>query len=57
MKGKKIGASRPGTDSDLAARVAIAKLGLAEKDVGVIAMGRIPSVWRRWVKGSLMPRW
>jgi ABC-type nitrate/sulfonate/bicarbonate transport system substrate-binding protein len=39
MKGKKVGASRPGTDSDLAARVAAQKLGLAEKDVNVIAMG------------------
>lgn len=39
MKGRKIGASRPGTDSDLAARVAVQKLGLAEKDVAIIAMG------------------
>lgn len=39
MKGKTIGASRPGTDSDLAARVAVQKLGLAEKDVAIIAMG------------------
>ena len=39
MKGKKIGASRPGTDSDLAARVAVQRLGLAEKDVNIIAMG------------------
>ena len=39
MKGKKIGASRPGTDSDLAARVAIQKLGFTDKDVNVIAMG------------------
>ena len=39
MKGKKVAASRPGTDSDLAARVAVQKLGLAEKDVNIIAMG------------------
>jgi NitT/TauT family transport system substrate-binding protein len=39
LKGKRIGASRPGTDSDLAARVAAQKLGLGEKDVQVIAMG------------------
>ena len=39
MKGKRIAASRPGTDSDLAARVAAQKLGLGEKDVNIIAMG------------------
>jgi NitT/TauT family transport system substrate-binding protein len=39
LKGKRIGASRPGTDSDLAARVAAQRLGLGEKDVQVIAMG------------------
>jgi NitT/TauT family transport system substrate-binding protein len=39
LKGKRIGASRPGTDSDLAARVAAKKLGLGEKDVNIIAMG------------------
>jgi ABC-type nitrate/sulfonate/bicarbonate transport system substrate-binding protein len=39
LKGKRIGASRPGTDSDLAARVAMQKLGLSEKDVSIIAMG------------------
>jgi len=39
LKGKKIGASRPGTDSDLAARVAVQKLGLAEKDVQILSMG------------------
>ena len=39
LKGKRIGASRPGTDSDLAARVAAQKLGLGEKDIQVIAMG------------------
>src|ERR1700757_1515318 len=31
LKGKKIAVSRPGTDSDLAARVAVQKLGLTEK--------------------------
>ena len=39
LKGKRIAASRPGTDSDLAARVAAQKLGLSEKDVNIIAMG------------------
>jgi NitT/TauT family transport system substrate-binding protein len=39
IKGKRIGASRPGTDSDLAARVAVQKLGLGEKDVNILAMG------------------
>ncbi len=39
LKGKRIGASRPGTDSDLAARVAVQKLGLSEKDVSLISMG------------------
>ena len=39
LKGKKIAASRPGTDSDLAARVAVQKLGLAEKDVSILSMG------------------
>jgi ABC-type nitrate/sulfonate/bicarbonate transport system substrate-binding protein len=39
LKGKKIGISRPGTDSDLAARVAIEKLGLAEKDVSYVTIG------------------
>ena len=39
LKGKRIGASRPGTDSDLAARVAVQKLGLSEKDVSILSMG------------------
>jgi len=39
LKGRKIAVSRPGTDSDLAARVAAQKLGLAEKDVQIITMG------------------
>ncbi len=39
LKGKKIGISRPGTDSDLAARVAVQKSGLAEKDVSFINIG------------------
>ncbi len=39
LKGKKIAASRPGTDSDLAARVAVQKLGLSEKDVNILSMG------------------
>jgi ABC-type nitrate/sulfonate/bicarbonate transport system substrate-binding protein len=39
LKGKRIAASRPGTDSDLAARVAVQKVGLGEKDVSIISMG------------------
>lgn len=39
LKGKKIAVSRPGTDSDLAARVAIQRLGLSEKDVGFVSLG------------------
>ncbi len=39
LKGKKIAASRPGTDSDLAARVAVQKLGLSENDVSILSMG------------------
>ncbi|MGE5220362.1 MAG: ABC transporter substrate-binding protein [Chloroflexota bacterium] len=39
LKGKKIAVSRPGTDSDLAARVAVQKLGLNEKEVNIISMG------------------
>ena len=39
LKGKKIAASCPGTDSDLAARVAVQKLGLSEKDVNILSMG------------------
>jgi NitT/TauT family transport system substrate-binding protein len=39
LKGKKIAVSRPGTDSDLAARVAVQKLGLTEKEVKIISLG------------------
>lgn len=39
LKGRKIAVSRPGTDSDLAARVAVQKLGLGEKEVNIISMG------------------
>ncbi len=39
LKGKKVAVSRPGTDSDLAARVAVQKIGLAEKDVNYISIG------------------
>ena len=46
LKGKRIGASRPGTDSDLAARVAAQKLGLGEKDV-------TSSLWAPTASGSL----
>ena len=39
LRGKKIAVSRPGTDSDLAARVAVQKLGLGEKEVNYISIG------------------
>lgn len=39
LKGKKIAVSRPGTDSDLAARVAVQKLGLGEKEVSYLSIG------------------
>ena len=39
LKGKKVAVSRPGTDSDLAARVAVQKLGLGEKEVSYISIG------------------
>lgn len=39
LKGKKIAVSRPGTDSDLAARVAVRRLGLVEKDVAFVSVG------------------
>jgi len=39
LKNKKIAVSRPGTDSDLAARVAVQRLGLAEKDVAFVSIG------------------
>jgi NitT/TauT family transport system substrate-binding protein len=39
LKSKKIAVSRPGTDSDLAARVAAQRLGLAEKEVAFVSIG------------------
>lgn len=39
LKGKKLAISRPGTDSDLAARVAVQKMGLSERDVNFITIG------------------
>ena len=39
LKGKKIAISRPGTDSDLAARFAVQKLGLKERDVSFLSIG------------------
>ncbi len=39
LKGKKIAISRPGTDSDLGARVAVQRLGLNEKEVSFISLG------------------
>jgi NitT/TauT family transport system substrate-binding protein len=39
LKSKKIAVSRPGTDSDLAARVAVQLLGLTEKEVGFVSIG------------------
>ncbi len=39
LKEKKIAISRPGTDSDLAARFAIQKLGLQEREVRIVSIG------------------
>lgn len=39
LKGRKLAISRPGTDSDLAARFAVKKLGLAEREVSFITIG------------------
>ncbi len=39
LKGKKVAISRPGTDSDLAARVAVQRLGLSEREVSFITIG------------------
>ena len=39
LKGRKLAISRPGTDSDLAARFAVKKLGLAEREVNFITIG------------------
>ncbi|MGH7872732.1 MAG: hypothetical protein ACREQO_11010, partial [Candidatus Binatia bacterium] len=47
MKGKRIAASRPGTDSDLAARVARRDWGLARRMSILSLWGRTPSVFRR----------
>jgi len=39
LKGKKVAVSRPGTDSDLAAHVAVRRLGLGEKEVSYVSIG------------------
>ena len=39
LKGRKLAISRPGTDSDLAARFAVQKLGLSEREVSFITIG------------------
>ena len=39
LKGKRVAISRPGTDSDLGARVAVQRLGLNEKDVSFVSLG------------------
>ncbi len=39
LRGKKVAMSRPGTDSDLAARFAVQKLGLRERDVSFLSIG------------------
>ena len=39
LKGRKLAISRPGTDSDLAARFAVQKLGLSEREVNFITIG------------------
>lgn len=44
LKGKRIGITRLGSASDLAARLAVEHLGLSLKDVTLIAMGGIPDI-------------
>jgi ABC-type nitrate/sulfonate/bicarbonate transport system substrate-binding protein len=44
LKGKKIGITRLGSASDLAARLAIEHLGLGPKDVTLIGIGGIPDI-------------
>jgi NitT/TauT family transport system substrate-binding protein len=39
LKGKKLAVSRPGTDSDFAARLAVQQLGLGERDVNIVTIG------------------
>ena len=39
LKGRKLAVSRPGTDSDFAARLALQKVGLNERDVSIVAIG------------------
>lgn len=46
-----------GTDSDLAARLAVQKLGLAEKDVSIIAMGTDTERLSATEQGGSMPQW
>ena len=44
LKGKKIGITRLGSASDLAARMALEQFGLNSKDVMMISMGGIPEI-------------
>lgn len=44
LKGKRIGISRIGSASDIAARLALEHLGLSAKDVILISMGGIPDI-------------
>ena len=39
LKGRKLAVSRPGTDSDFAARLALQKVGLNEREVDIISIG------------------
>ncbi len=39
LRGKRLGVSRPGTDSDVATRLALEKIGLADKDVQILSIG------------------
>jgi NitT/TauT family transport system substrate-binding protein len=39
LRGKRLGVSRPGTDSDVATRLALEKIGLTDKDVQILSVG------------------
>lgn len=58
LKGKKLAISRPGTDSDLAARIGVQKLGLSEKEVDFINIGsdteRVTALKQGVVDGTVL---
>lgn len=58
LKGKKLAISRPGTDSDLAARMGVQKLGLSEKEVDFINIGsdteRVTALKQGVVDGTVL---